>query len=93
MLFFLSQRTWGISEHWPVRCSQTRVEGLIAKSEKTHLHPSLHMTAPFTLLVSYGFGLLYFVELGLHGLIISGQPSYSHVLCLVVGQTKLVLGT
>ena len=63
------------------------------KIRENHLHPSLHMTAPFAFLVSYGFGFLYFVEFGLHGLIISGQSSYGYVLCLVVGQTKLVLGT
>ena len=57
------------------------------------LHSSAHMTAPFLVSVSYGFGYLYFVEFGLHGLIISGQSSYGYVLCLVVGQTKLVLGT
>ena len=60
---------------------------------ENRLHPSLRMTAPFMFSVSYGFGLLYFVEFGLHGLIISGQSSYGYVLCLVVGQTKLVLGT
>ena len=63
------------------------------KIRESRLRSSLHMTAPFMFLVSSGFGLLYFVELGLHGLIVSGQPSYSHVLCLVVSQAKLVLGT